>query len=241
MKLIAKLQQFILDLIFPRSCLGCGQEDTWLCPTCLQKIKLTDRSVCPVCKKNTGPSVCPACQGKSPLDGLLVASDYDNPLLQSLLHHFKYSNIREIGAQLGTLMTSYLQHVDKTIKPAILTNHSNCIITAVPLHTRRLRERGYNQAAILSQYICNQYSIAYQPDLLKRTRYTPQQALLNKKQRINNLKNAFTLSKPFKNQRKTVILVDDVATTLATLEQCAQELKKSGIVNVWGLVVARGK
>jgi ComF family protein len=102
-----------------------------------------------------------------------------------------------------------------------------------------LKWRGFNQAELLARFTAKQLNYPVLP-LLKRLRHTTPQALLKETARRANLKDAFVLAESSSPLPETVILVDDVASTGSTLEECAQVLKKSGVKNVWGLVVARG-
>jgi len=203
-----KIKQFILDIIFPVSCIGCLKESEWICRACLTTIKIQEKQVCPICREQTSKgSVCNTCKGSSDLSGLLIATSYDNQLIQK----------------------------------AILKNPENVVITAVPLHPKRKLERGFNQAALLARIIASHYSLHYVPDLLQRKRYTEMQANLDKQNRIANMHNAFQVKRGLNKIQKNVILIDDVATTLSTLNECAKALKKANCNQIWGLVVARGK
>ena len=119
---------------------------------------------------------------------------------------------------------------------------STALIIAVPLHKKRLRERKFNQAILLSKSIAKLApSLKFYPDFLLRTKYTKSQTALSQKDRGQNLRNVFALNTKYYGvvQGKTILLVDDVMTTGTTLEECARILKKAGAAMVVGVVVAK--
>ncbi|MFA6098866.1 MAG: ComF family protein [Patescibacteria group bacterium] len=236
----SKIKKWLLDIMFPVNCLGCGLEGNWLCPECLNKIKNQTTAVCPVCRRETVGNVCGQCSTKTYLDGLLVCTSYDNVLTQKILHTLKYNYIEEIARILSAKMTDYLDFIDKKDRLVILQDQLNTILVPVPLHPKRQLERGFNQAELLAWEINKKYGFIYKPKLLKRKHYTKPQAQLSRKERLRNLSSVFALTKPFHLSGKNVIIIDDVATTLSTLNECAKVLKKNNCRQVWGLVVARG-
>lgn len=202
----------ILDLFFPINCLGCGQEEQFICPSCFKKIPLNK---------------------KSPLKRLIIASDYQYPLIKQAIHRYKYDFVKDLAEPLGQLMV-------KVIRERFF---ENALLIPVPLHKKRLRWRGFNQAELLSLEISRNLDIPMVNDILIRTKHNlPQVNIKNSQERKENIKRAFQLSpRPSLNIRnKTIILVDDVCTTGATLEECAKVLKRLKPKQIWGLVVARG-
>ena len=113
------------------------------------------------------------------------------------------------------------------------------VITAVPLHYNRQLKRKYNQASLLAKHLAKQTKIAYEPFLLKRIKSTKQQTKLNKKQRTENVEDAFQASDDFNYRGKTIMIVDDVMTTGATINECAKALKQKGAKKVYALTFAR--
>ncbi len=202
----------ILDLFFPINCLGCGREGQFICPSCFRKIPLNR---------------------KPPLKRLIVASHYKYPLIKQAIHRYKYDFIRDLADPLGKLMV-------KVIRERFF---ENALLLPVPLHKKRLRWRGFNQAELLALEINRNLNIPMANDILIRTKYNlPQASIKSPQERKENIKQAFQLSRQSTTniRNKTVLLVDDVATTGATLEECAKALKPLKPKQVWGLVVARG-
>jgi ComF family protein len=240
MPLFYTIKKFILDLLFPIACLGCGSEDIWLCPDCFNKIIINQNLTCPLCQEKTNGAVCANCKKKTYLDGLLMATKYENPIIQLLIHTLKYKYIADLSLSLGKLLTNFLDKFDNNYNPSIIKNPQTIIITSVPLHKKRLLERGFNQAELLASLVAKKFQLEFHPHLLKRKRYTESQAKLTKKGRQQNIQNAFKTYKSLDLSNKNVIIIDDVATTLATLDECAKVLKQTNCQQVWGLVIARG-
>ena len=250
MKSLKQINSFILDTLFPISCLNCNKDGIWLCPECLNKIKLLPEQVCPYCEKNITDAgrVCPACKNKFldknaviPLDNLIVASSYKENNISSLVHLYKYNFIRDLSVPLGKLLIK-----------TILKNNLPLpdLIIPVPLHKKRLRWRGFNQSELLANYIGENitpgFPIPVLSDFIIRKKYTrPQMKIKNYKERQKNIEGIFSVgnnnycSLQDDVARKTILLVDDIATTGSTLFECGKILKKYGAKKVFGLVIAR--
>ena len=141
----------------------------------------------------------------------------------------KYGNIKAGAPQLGDLLADYLS--DNPLPGEI--------IVPVPMHPRRLRERGYNQAELLARRVAAHNKLRYERDLLFRTRQVePQASIGSAAQRTVNVFGSIGVSTDREVGGASVILVDDVATTGSTLETCASALKQAGAVSVWGLTLA---
>ncbi len=219
---IARFVQYSIQLIFPINCICCGREDVWLCEPCLRQIPRLHEQL-------TAPA---------PLDGLTAATSYESRPVQTLIHLLKYHGVRDVAWPLALLVRRRLTSVDKNGLTDILYRTHDTVVIPVPLHTKRLRERGYNQSALLATLVAQHLSLPYRDDILQRNRWTTPQAQLNRAAREQNLKGAFTVLSTFKNLPKNVILIDDVATTASTLRTCAAALKAHGVQQVFGLVIA---
>lgn len=236
-----KIRIGILDTVFPLYCLGCDKKGQWLCTSCRSDIPRRIHQSCPLCLKHFTPygQACFECQDKndSLLDGIFAASYYKSPLLKYVIHSFKYRFLSELSFPLGELLIEGLRKSDIALPE---------IIIPVPLHKRRLRYRGFNQSALLADHISQTLipalTLPLVNDLLIRHRYTtPQMKTESKEERIKNLKNAFEIDASGRNvlKGKDVWLIDDVATTGTTLEECASVLKRNGAKSVFGIVLAR--
>lgn len=229
-----KAVEFVLDIIFPKICQSCGAEGRYLCTACLARVE-EPLMFCPECDHPSTLGIThPACEKRtSPLKALLVASKYEDAGVRTLLWQLKYFSARAAALDLSLLLLDFLAKQD------LLDFFSTFSVTAVPLHRKRLRLRGFNQAELLARLLAEKLSLPYRPYLVK-TKKTPRQVDLEKEERVLNVINAFALGYPIQPAGK-ILLIDDVATTGSTLAECANILKQSGAEQVWALVVARNK
>jgi len=235
MKNLFEIFKPLIDLLFPIECLGCGKEGVWLCQNCLGKIKLLKNWHCPVCKINlTEGEVCSKCQPHSYLDGAIIAVSYEDDLIDKAIHCLKYKGIKGLFYPLSGILTKVLR------KKRFWDN--DWILVPVPLHKRRERWRGFNQTELIAKEIGLRLNLEVNNNNLYRTRYTYPQVKLTRQQRLKNIVNAFQVKNNFSSDGcKKVILLDDVMTTGATLQECAKVLKESGASKVWAVVLARGR
>lgn len=151
--------------------------------------------------------------------------------VQDLIHELKYYGRSVLGKKMGQALVELLaEHEDFAAADYLIP---------VPLHRRKLRERGYNQSLILAQAVGRVSGIPLLDQVLKRVRYTRPQAQLNSEQRAKNVLNAFSVRRGIHLPDKTVILVDDVLTTGNTLNECARACRSVGVKHVFALTVAR--
>ena len=149
--------------------------------------------------------------------------------MRQAVHQLKYKNLRALAIPLAQLFNDYL-----------VTNPvPGDVLVPVPLHRKRLRERGYNQANLLTRELGKLTNLPVVDDCLRRQRAAPPQARTSTvDERNSNVADAFTCC----DQRlrdKQVLLIDDVATSGATLNACATTLKAAGATSVWGLALTR--
>ncbi len=218
-----------MDWLYPPSCAGCGKNGERLCTSCLQQIIPIDHQrACPHCDLPEVGHLCPDCQSQTPaFDQLRSFSKYEGILRQSI-HRMKYENDLPLADTLCRMLISLF----------IQQNWQVDLICPVPLSPQRLRQRGYNQSALLAQILGWAVSIPFNNKALSRIRETRTQVGLNAEQRRANVQGAFTAqSKIVKH--KTILLVDDIATTSATLSACAEALKAAGAVKVYAITLAR--
>lgn len=210
------LFDLLVDLIFPPRCAGCGRVDTLWCDQCQSVI-------------DTIP-LTPHANPLEPLNGIASTAVHQG-ILQSAVQALKYENAVHMGVPLGNRLASRLK----------LTNWTADMIVPVPLHTTRLAERGYNQAYIIAKQVALQMNVPCVPEALSRQRYTHSQVGLNRQERLANTEDAFIAS-PDLVHGKTILIIDDVYTTGATLSNCAHAALEVGAVAVYGLTVtvARG-
>jgi len=232
-------RDFLLDLIFPIACLACGQGEKNLCGKCKKKIIINKNFSCLNCNTSSNlGACCKTCQTKHGLDGLWISSDYHNKVLSSLIKKFKYSFNKKLAPILAKVLILFLKENNLQKRSDLFYNLENLIIVPVPLHKSKQRLRGFNQSELLARLISEELNININSKNLTRRRNTKAQAKLNKKQRLANVNNAFNWTgKSLKE--KNIILIDDVSSTGATLNNCTKTLKANGAQNVWGLVLAK--
>ncbi|MBI4497089.1 MAG: ComF family protein [Chloroflexi bacterium] len=223
----------LVDFVFPLRCVGCGAWDTLLCDRCRAGLPAIIPPCCPRCgvSQPDGPvGVCATCL-RTPLnflDGVWSGYRFEG-VIREAVHDLKYQGISALAEPLGTLLGG---HVRERFPEAT-------VLVPVPLHPSRLRERGYNQAALLARAVGQVAGLPVWAEALRRVRPTPSQTTLNALGRRQNVRGAFTCAAPaIAGQR--VVLVDDVTTTVATLDACAAALKAAGVRSVWGCALARG-
>lgn len=233
-----KIISSFFDLIFPITCLSCRQEGQWLCNDCLRKIAWQPQQKCLHCGEiNRWGEFCGECYPYYALDGLLVASYYDGAV-KELIKTCKYHFAESVGQVLGNLLILSMGHLlDKpsSTLPKFLPWSKNLLVP-VPLAKRRYNWRGFNQAAVIAEQFGNYFNLTLADHLERQHR--PAQAHLSRQARRQNLQQVFTWTgKDLLG--KNIILIDDVATTGTTLNECAKALKSRGAKQVWGLVVAK--
>lgn len=247
----------LLNFVFPVSCLGCKSKSVIVCDSCLSGIPLLEHQVCPLCRrKSEFGAVCFECLKDSGrfgerffFDNLIVCSRYDkNGLLKKLIERFKYKYSEELGGALGGILVrqmrclnNFFDQVSGSVGEETGVLAENFFFVPVPLHKKRLKDRGFNQAGLLSSFVAQAFGVSvFKP--LVRVINTTQQAHLDREGRLKNLKNAFSIKRGFESQikGKSIILVDDVCTTGSTLNECSKILKNAGVKKIIALVLARG-
>ncbi len=231
------LRDLVLDILFPRRCAGCRAFDTWLCGRCAQAIEYVRTPRCPVCNSlSWAGRTCRRCRSATPLSGLVVVAAYRDSTVRRMIFDLKFRFASDIGPTLGAFMVNFLS---RTLPPFLVERDPRPTVVPVPLHTSRLRERGFNQAELIARPVADAFDLPTQPTPLRRRLKRPPQVTLDKSDRLSNMRGVFAVDPRCLPLPKRVILVDDVATTLATLSEAARTLKAAGVKEVWGLVLAR--
>jgi ComF family protein len=228
----------IPDLLFPRSCVFCGQDvppdqPGALCRTCLNSISRWPGLSCAVCgvPLPDGGARCYVCRRQT--RGFRVCRSvglYDG-VLKACLWDLKYGGKDFLASTLGRLLAD-LWRGEKA-------NLIGDAVTAVPLHFWRRWRRGFNQADLLARSFCKEVGMPYLDGILIRGRATRSQTTLRQEERAANVERAFRVPIPARVRGRRLLLIDDVCTTGATLEACARALRQAGARAVEALVVAR--
>lgn len=237
-KKIASTYRTLSQRLFTPTCLCCGlnkSSSLGACLACWKTLPTPPKMACPCCgQPSVESNLCGHCQRNPPyFDALISAFRYDYPL-RSIIQRYKYGKKLNLSHQLGQLFYSQIPD-DLAIKwraEAILV---------IPLSKQRLKERGFNQSLALAQILAQRWQLPLLNHIVLRTRHTERQAQLPAQEREQNVRNAFTFN-PKKQSNfpyRCVIIVDDVATSGATLSAVAQLLKQNGVEKVYGLTLAR--
>ena len=174
---------------------------------------------------------CNRCMKKTPIRVFLSPFSYRHPLVQRMLQEFKYRRIRLLSPIMADLLVSYLNYYNITLSEQM-------IIIPIPLHPRKERIRGFNQAALIAYDLNRHLSLTIDTQTLIRTAYNIPQTTLHAQERHANVQNIFSLRGNNNLRGKTILLLDDVKTTGATLEQAARVLKKTGAKEIWAITFA---
>lgn len=206
-----------------------------MCSDCFVKIKTNGEEFCSICHRyNKNGATCFECKSQSFLDSHLAIMRYEeDKLVGDILRDFKYNYAEEIIKVLEKIIREYLSRNFYYFKDIDF-------IIAVPLHGRRLAERGFNQAELIARIVAQIIGKTVENKILWRRHYTDIQAKLNRFDRKRNVLDAFEIGSGLAVKDKNILLVDDVFTTGSTLQECAKVLKKDGARRVWGFTLARG-
>jgi ComF family protein len=219
----------VLDLVFPPRCGGCSTAGSWFCAACRGSLRRLQEPLCRRCGGEvfSRGAYCGCRRRLHALNRLRSAARYEGPL-ERAVHRFKYEGWRHLAGDLSLLLAELVA----------VEGLAAGLVVPVPLHPRRQRRRGYNQAQLLAAELRRRLRTPAPAGGLVRTRDTPPQVGLDRLSRLSNVEGAFIWRGPAL-ARAPVLLVDDVATTGATLEACAIAVKQAGGGTVTGLSLAR--
>lgn len=237
----------LIDIIYPPRCPICQRflrkhgstnenGSISFCPSCLADFHRITSPLCPLCGSPFASLVeydhpCEDCLRNRPFYETAAAPYlYEGPLMTAI-HQFKYGEKSFLASSLGLLLARFAEEWAK--------DSSGVLTMPVPLHPKRLRERGFNQSLLLARHVARQLETELDFFSLRRVRYTLPQTSLARKERQKNVRGAFRLEDLKAIRGKTILLVDDVATTGNTLNECARVLKKAGCKKVLCLVLAK--
>jgi len=206
----------LLNLVCPQKCIDCGAPNVILCDKCLDSFPP------------------PPFFGKQ---GIFAATSYDDEIVRKAIRLFKYRGVKTLAAPLAELIRRSL---DKARLFSIFERSlASVVIIPIPLSPKRLRQRGYNQSELIGHFLSDRLSVRMEADILIKIKDTPSQVeIKDRKERLKNLQGAFAVKNPEEIKDKIVILVDDIITTGATLNEAKKVLKQSGAKKVFGVAVA---
>lgn len=216
----------LIEIAFPPRCAMCGLRGCWVCEECLALTPLFEEPRCPVCSLPFVRGRCDCRELPDRIDQLWVAAPFDG-WVRAAIHSYKFSG-----------ETARAPHFASLLAVACQAMGADAVLAPVPMHAKRKRQRGYDQTLILAREVSR---LSSQPVFtgLRKGRNTPQQVGLSKAERSLNLLDAFELA-PGTASPESVILIDDVTTTGATLTECAVALRTNGAIRVAAVVIAHG-
>ena len=221
----------LLDLIFPPRCVYCGSLGDYLCEHCWAQAQPIGANICIRCGNPlTQRGLCHRCRQEppDPVRGIRGVFFYTGPIAQGI-RSLKYHGVQQLAPILAAPLADYIQSHALDID----------FMIPVPLHPQKQAARGFNQSELLAASISRAITLPQRPDLIQRIRPTQPQAQLNRVQRLQNVADAFAPRSGARLHGETILLIDDVATTGATLRACAQVLQRMGAGDIWALTVAR--
>lgn len=238
-----KILNFIISLFFPRTCSLCGKNISFkdeknICDDCLKKLPVLEGLLCHKCSLplEDGGAFCPDCkETKNMYFETLKAPYVYTDKIRVLIKKMKYSQRPFLAKDLSKQMAEFIrkEHINENID----------LIIPVPIHWYKGLMRGYNQAALLAEGISKEINKPFYPKALLRTKYTKPQFKLKKQQRIENLENMFEINKKYVDivKKKRILLIDDIATTCSTANQCSKVLKENKAKNIIVVALARAR
>lgn len=231
----------LMDVIFPRACAGCGHAVTepcgHLCWDCLARLEWIHSPFCRICGdpiegEVSLPVVCAGCAARQPAFDRARSVARFRGVLRTILHDFKYRGATWLSRDLVNLL--------RVCYETYFARAGLDTVTYVPLYSARERERSYNQAFLLAQGLAAVCPSLVLRACLRRVRPTPSQTHLTAGERLANVKSMFSIQTPKNTEGRRILLVDDVMTTGATVNECARMLKTAGAELVGVLTVGRG-
>lgn len=224
--------KFLKEVLFPLFCVMCDAEGALVCDRCLSSVKKQTAFSCPLCHTiNADGACCENCKDKSFIFKVFSPFPYTDTIISRLVHALKYEYIEEAADYIKKLIEPFVEQHKDALSPYDA-------IVSIPLHRRRYAERGFNQADVISNILSELIDLPITKPLARK-KYTRQQMLLSKEQRLKNVSDVFVSDSGF--PYRSILLVDDVYTTGATMQSCAKAIQEanSGIL-VSGFTVARG-
>lgn len=227
---------FLIDLLFPKFCLGCSRIGSYICHKCFKRLKVIDKPTCLYCHKQSYLGLThPKCSKKLSIDGALSIYHYDN-LLKKIIKNIKYRLATTVWEEFWK--STPQSNISKLFSYKKIFREA--YIQTVPLSQNKYQQRGFNQAMMIAKYFNKVLNFPI-IDVLKRSHEALAQAQIKtKKSRLKNVRNVFLAEKHANIKNKVIILIDDVVTTGATLKEACKVFKKAGADKVYALTLAKG-
>lgn len=229
----------ILDIFFPKRCINCKKFGEYVCADCFTRFSFDSGSMCLVCGNGSIDGLThPICKGKYVIDGVFCGFSYKS-ITKRAIYVLKYQPfLFDIAGMLSDLLYESLIQQEQFMK---ILQKGSTVSVPIPLSSKKLKNRGYNQAEILAKKLAGLFHCSI-VQLLTRVLDTKPQFTLTREERRANVKGAFRINDKglmINDKVKTVFLIDDVLTTGSTLLEAANILKRNGFEKVYGVCFAR--
>lgn len=228
-----KIAKWILDILIPPRCLNCSRHipsETTLCNDCERKIEINKTFFCGECKARL-PESRKICHLNFPYL-LGAACEYDNASVQALITGLKFNFAQRAALDLGKILANYAKATNFDI--------SQFTILPIPLYKKRERERGFNQSRLIALEFSKCMNLPIDDSIIFRIKSThPQSQAKNRGIRLENIANCFSIPYPEKIEGRDFILIDDVITSGATMNEATRVLKLAGAKKIVAMVVAK--
>ncbi len=226
----------LLDILFPRFCIGCRKFGQSLCPKCRKFLKPIIQTICPYCFKTSPKGKTHIrCEQKYGLDGATAVILYNN-IGKKIVKHIKYNLAYSVFEELSQKIPEHWWQTEEYLSEI----GKDIFLQPIPLHPRREKKRGFNQSLIIARFLSNKLSFPI-IDVLDRVKDTcPQARLSRRSERVLNIQNAFIVKNNAFVLNKTILLVDDLFTSGSTAKEAAKVLKKNGAEKVFLYTLAHG-
>ncbi|MEK7434438.1 MAG: ComF family protein [Cyanobacteriota bacterium] len=222
-------------MFFKKKCLLCSRiDDKLICISCYNQFQKIKEPFCIICKSNINISdknnQCVDCNLKKPLFSSLITIGAYNGLLRGVIYNLKYDGIKKLSDPLGFFLAN-------KIKEEI--NYKKIdFVTSIPVSLEKLKKRGFNQAELIALSVAKNLILPYK-EILIRHRETEAQHSLSKQERSENLKEAFSIKAKVNLKNKTVLIIDDIFTTGATIQENCMILKEGNVSDIYVGVVSK--
>jgi competence protein ComFC len=219
-----------VDWLYPPTCPGCKKAGVTFCLDCLSKLRFLSENICKVCglpvKKPS--TLCQDCAVQLPAYNQMRSWVVYQDSIREAIHDLKYRQNIGLGFFFSKPLLTMLYESDWQID----------LVIPIPISRSHFKQRGYNQSALISRPLARMAGIPHSNNSVARVKETATQTTLNAKERFKNMDDAF-LGNPDKLKGRSVLVVDDVITTGATMQNCSKAIKKAGAEKVYCLSVAR--
>ncbi|MEK7634387.1 MAG: ComF family protein [Patescibacteria group bacterium] len=251
--LLVKTKNAVFDILFPPICLNCqkylnqpvspeiqrDKPNNFLCDDCYLSIQLNSSLFCPVCKLRLAENK-KICGHSKYL--LAAAGNYNDQIFRNIIHYFKYESFENLTSILAEIIFKYLDFLMENGKFKIGKSKfgiKNFIVVPIPLHYRRERQRGFNQSKLLADEISKKFNIQVVECLKRIKNNDPQAKLKSNNEREKNISGCFKIINPEMIKNKNILLVDDVFTSGATINEAVKILKENSARRIIAIVVAK--